>query len=1625
MEYTRPRHFLTLVSILILAEVCYGTAIGYFEVQIVRVQNTAGELLKGNCCDGTRDEFGCSLDTCDTFFRVCLKEYQTSGKEANSESCTFGSGVSPVLGSNSFTIDGMENSDNPGRIKLPLHFTWTRTFTLIVEALDRDNITENDPAGSEEQMIERHVHTSMLTPSNQWHAVSHNGPTANIEYRIRVRCNAHHYGFNCTKFCKPRSGFFGHYTCDRNGKKKCLEGWMGEGCTKPICKLGCSTEHGSCEQPNECKCKYGWQGELCNECVPYPGCDHGTCTTPWGCTCDTNWGGLLCNKNLNYCGTHLPCRNGGTCTNPEPDRFQCSCLDGFSGVHCEIAEYACISNPCENGGVCQNEHGGYRCHCQAGWTGQNCQINIDDCESMPCANGGTCYDQTGGFYCECPPHWEGATCQLDADECKDSPCVHAKSCRNLPGNYYCVCEDGWRGKNCDKNINECVGQCKNGATCLDMINGFHCACAEGFEGTTCEVNSNDCAGDPCLHGGQCVDKINKYQCICPAGFSGKRCELEEGYCEPNPCENGAECFNMENDYYCKCSSKYEGKNCSILKNDCENALCEVIDSCTIHVSSNSSKLGYVIQESGVCGAHGRCVSLHDNQFECKCDPGYEGVHCELNVDDCVGSPCENGGTCIDEVNSYKCICAEGWEGKYCEINFNDCDPDPCHGRGRCIDKLDGFVCKCRGAWKGKTCSSKRERCEENTCANGGRCIPTGNSFKCSCAAEWSGSTCTKRKVPACLSSPCQNGGTCVGDGESYSCYCRDGFAGDNCEENIDDCSPYPCYNSGRCIDGINHYRCECKPGFAGPDCRTNVNECQSSPCSYGSTCVDQINGYLCKCPHGRTGKNCNEVVAPDRVCYFNGVHYDEGDRWTDVCNTCTCRGGRTQCSNIWCGSRICMSPRIAGTLPCPGRQTCQPLSQDECFTTDCKVKGMCRLHSHVYPEDGDLGLPEPSASCFPNAKKLPTSNCARVTLTFDRFKLPMGVWVSDICANVRQIPKLSMYALEHPLVVRCAKSDEDPEAIRVTVTSNGTKDEATAQEAAELVANFRYEPAEYPFLSSLTEVKVETTIIESRNGDANYLIPLLASLAAVIAAIIAFSLLVCWCMGQRHRKPRADYTSGSQRDDVEDYSGRVSGSKLDPESNQGKHQKIYGLDVPKLNNVDLQEQQRSNFALNVNQLPSGKGSPPLNNVLAKKVTTTDLVVSAATAEKMSVDFDEKNLARKDPRLEDDNESLRSGRDVAKRYLYASSSTPTSAGTSSHSSGQHRRSDRIEIIGGKPSRSGLPPGRAVHTRLIPSVSNSNIPHHSHTHSYQQSIGSESQYDDVIDEDEVFDTSSSIPGRSSYHESSRLLPACNCRRDPCNCGDSSCETRRLYSRSSVPDEYSDSDEVAMYMGQSNALPQRHSHGSRRHRCQRSPHRRHDDDGRRSYRQRYQRRIHSPPSNYHDSEAVHSESDLLEEIGSTSRIPSRHLPGTSMDDAALPPYESVVSTGEIRPHTTSPPCDCSRGRRSPSPSGDNPGRYHQSPPPSYSQHYNRPSQSWRGNRETVSRPESEPPRVTPSSRFPYSPQDYGESRNYDSSRGHPGRQISGAECSEDRATSSSPGDDSTTELLSAKKSPHEVTV
>lgn len=51
-----------------------------------------------------------------------------------------------------------------------------------------------------------------------------------VAYRVRVQCADHYYNATCTKFCRPRNDIFGHYTCDENGDKVCIQGWKGSDC---------------------------------------------------------------------------------------------------------------------------------------------------------------------------------------------------------------------------------------------------------------------------------------------------------------------------------------------------------------------------------------------------------------------------------------------------------------------------------------------------------------------------------------------------------------------------------------------------------------------------------------------------------------------------------------------------------------------------------------------------------------------------------------------------------------------------------------------------------------------------------------------------------------------------------------------------------------------------------------------------------------------------------------------------------------------------------------------------------------------------------------------------------------------------------------------------------------------------------------------------------------------------------------------------------------------------------------------------------------------------------------------------------------------------------------------------
>ena len=90
--------------------------------------------------------------------------------------------------------------------------------------------------------------------------------------------------------------------------------------------------------------------------------------------------------------------------------------------------------------------------------------------------------------------------------------------------------------------------------------------------------------------------------------------------------------------------------------------------------------------------------------------GYEGVHCEINVNECALQPplCQNNGGCEDNPvrgnvsNWFVCRCGSWGDlfitGTYCETTFGQCDlellkvtDDPvCHNGGTCRDFPDYF-----------------------------------------------------------------------------------------------------------------------------------------------------------------------------------------------------------------------------------------------------------------------------------------------------------------------------------------------------------------------------------------------------------------------------------------------------------------------------------------------------------------------------------------------------------------------------------------------------------------------------------------------------------------------------------------------------------------------------------------------------------------------------------------------------------------------------------------------------------------------------------------------------------------------------------------------------------------------
>ncbi|GFO38964.1 fibropellin-1 [Plakobranchus ocellatus] len=232
--------------------------------------------------------------------------------------------------------------------------------------------------------------------------------------------------------------------------------------------------------------------------------------------------------------------------------------------------------------------------------------------------------------------------------CEPNPCQNGGECKVENHNAFCNCPDGTRGRFCAEIVDACLSSpCYYGGACAALPAGdFQCSCPQGTSGKRCEENINDCPPEECNGRGACIDGLVSFKCFCIQGFTGQRCE-------------------------------------SRLEAPCDRLACDP-------VGTDS------------------CGDINDIYARCVCKPGYTGPTCSDNVDECISEPCQNGGTCVDQVASYFCACLPGFRGENCEITSYSCDGGSvCENATSCEDdyRTGLSMCVCSpGYTQGQYCT---------------------------------------------------------------------------------------------------------------------------------------------------------------------------------------------------------------------------------------------------------------------------------------------------------------------------------------------------------------------------------------------------------------------------------------------------------------------------------------------------------------------------------------------------------------------------------------------------------------------------------------------------------------------------------------------------------------------------------------------------------------------------------------------------------------------------------------------------------------------------------------------------------------------------------------------------------
>ncbi|XP_062605769.1 uncharacterized protein LOC134267580 [Saccostrea cucullata] len=350
------------------------------------------------------------------------------------------------------------------------------------------------------------------------------------------------------------------------------------------------------------------------------------------------------------------------------------------------------------------------CSCNIGYSGEDCEQDIDACVQSPCSLDRNCTDLTPaeevilgrGYNCsECPPGFVDVDTKCaDVDECGSvftNTCnVSSEMCENTDGSYICHCLNGYRKINdiC-QDIDECLedtSDCEQ--ICRNTQGSFNCDYHLGF-----------------------ILNIDKSSCI----------KSEDNLCENfEMCEYT--CGNASGTLKCVCPLGYElasnGLNCKGIRiiHTLKTIECEIPD-----YGENCSKVCE-------CGSGGdRC----DPVSGCVCLPGWTGVKCDEDIDECSVDPfiCGSDRECQNLESSYVCICGEGFDinGDKCE-DIDECADESlndCPEFTFCVNTNGNYTCECQSGFQ-----LINDECEDiNECETGRHgctqlCINVDGDYNC-------------------------------------------------------------------------------------------------------------------------------------------------------------------------------------------------------------------------------------------------------------------------------------------------------------------------------------------------------------------------------------------------------------------------------------------------------------------------------------------------------------------------------------------------------------------------------------------------------------------------------------------------------------------------------------------------------------------------------------------------------------------------------------------------------------------------------------------------------------------------------------------------------------------------------